>query len=87
MEKVEVIYIDEAQRSIQLYMALKPKATVGDVLQESGLWSTHPETKNYPVGIYSKPVSLDMVPKSGDRIEIYRPLTCDPKEKRRQRAK
>ena len=38
------------------------------------------------VGIFSRKVPLDHVLRDGDRIEIYRPLTADPKEMRRQRA-
>ena len=38
------------------------------------------------VGIFSKPDKLDNTVKQGDRIEIYRPLTADPKEMRKLRA-
>ena len=37
------------------------------------------------VGIFSQKCSLDHVLEPGDRIEIYRPLLIDPKERRRQR--
>jgi putative ubiquitin-RnfH superfamily antitoxin RatB of RatAB toxin-antitoxin module len=70
-----------------VHLDLKPGATVADALLESEITTTHPETKGLPVGIYSKPVSLDTVLQEGDRLEIYRPLMRDPKETRRQRAK
>lgn len=38
------------------------------------------------VGIFSRPVKLTDTVNDGDRIEIYRPLTADPKEMRRKRA-
>ena len=38
------------------------------------------------VGIFSRPVKLQDEVQSGDRIEIYRPLIADPKDRRRQRA-
>jgi hypothetical protein len=38
------------------------------------------------VGIFSRKVPLDHVLRDGDRVEIYRPLICDPKEMRKQRA-
>jgi len=38
------------------------------------------------LGIYSQKVPLDYLLQEGDRVEIYRPLTADPKEVRRQLA-
>ena len=37
-------------------------------------------------GVYSAPVEHDYLMQEGDRLEIYRPLTADPKEVRRQLA-
>ncbi len=39
-----------------------------------------------PVGIFGRRVMHDTVLKEGDRIEIYRPLSVDPREARRRRA-
>ncbi len=38
-------------------------------------------------GVFGKAVQADQALKSGDRVEIYRPLAADPKEARRARAK
>ena len=38
------------------------------------------------LGIFAEKVSLDYLLEEGDRLEIYRPLTADPKEVRRQLA-
>ena len=38
------------------------------------------------LGIFSRRVAPDEVLADGDRVEIYRPLTLDPKEARRRRA-
>jgi putative ubiquitin-RnfH superfamily antitoxin RatB of RatAB toxin-antitoxin module len=38
------------------------------------------------VGVFSRPVKLTDKVSDGDRIEIYRPLTADPREIRRRRA-
>lgn len=40
-----------------------------------------------PIGVYGLQVENDYVMKAGDRLEIYRPLLQDPKERRRQQAK
>ena len=38
------------------------------------------------VGIFGELCARDAVPRDGDRIEIYRPLTSDPKASRRARV-
>nr|WP_230458782.1 RnfH family protein [Legionella pneumophila] len=67
-------------------MDLKQGATVEEALIKSNIYSICPETRELLVGVYGKRVSVDQVLKEGDRIEIYRPLILDPKEKRRKLA-
>lgn len=38
------------------------------------------------LGVFGKAVKHDYVVRSGDRIEIYRPLIADPKAARKERA-
>jgi len=38
------------------------------------------------LGIYAQKIQTDTLLEEGDRVEIYRPLTADPKEVRRQLA-
>jgi putative ubiquitin-RnfH superfamily antitoxin RatB of RatAB toxin-antitoxin module len=40
-----------------------------------------------PVGIFGEPCDRSATPREGDRIELYRPLTNDPKQARRERAR
>lgn len=87
MVKVELVYIAADQTLVHHSLVLETGATVAAALTESGILREYPEVENLPLGIFSKKVSLDTVLKSGDRIEVYRPLTLDPKERRRQRAK
>lgn len=87
MVKVEVIYIPANQHAIHLQLTLALGATVSDALKQSGLLQSRPEVKDMSVGIFAKIVPLNTVLKAGDRIEIYRSLLIDPKEKRRQRAR
>ena len=87
MVKVEIVYVAADKSVIHLKLSLKPGASVSDALNDSGLLTTNPEVQGLPVGIFAKQVSLETVLKPGDRIEIYRALTLDPMEKRRQRAK
>ncbi|HEY1890221.1 MAG TPA: RnfH family protein [Steroidobacteraceae bacterium] len=39
-----------------------------------------------PVGIFGEPRTRADLPADGDRIELYRPLPDDPKERRRTRS-
>jgi len=43
-------------------------------------------TNDLLIGIYAEKVDLDYLLEEGDRVEIYRRLTADPKEVRRQLA-
>ena len=86
MVKAELVYVAENKKVVHLKMSLDDGATVADAIRLSKIYELHPETKDMPVGIYAEIVAMDRVLHDGDRIEIYRPLTVDPKEKRRQRV-
>jgi putative ubiquitin-RnfH superfamily antitoxin RatB of RatAB toxin-antitoxin module len=86
MVQVEIIY-KALDRLVHLNLVLEQGSTVSEALDKSGLYQQYPETRNLQVGIFSKIVPLDTILQSGDRIEIYKPLLIDPKEKRRERAK
>jgi uncharacterized protein len=40
-----------------------------------------------PVGIFGEPCDRQAVPVDGDRIEIYRPLQSDPRDRRREKVR
>ena len=87
MVRVELVYVTFDKSLVHLQLSLEVGATVADALKLSGILQSNPEVQGLALGIFSKQVTMDTLLKSGDRIEIYRPLTLDPKEKRRQRAK
>ncbi|MBL7480852.1 RnfH family protein [Legionella bononiensis] len=87
MVKVEVVYIAREGTVFHHDLELKPGSCVADALTASGIFDSNPETRDLPVGIFAKQISMDTLLKDGDRIELYRPLVCDPKEKRRQKAR
>lgn len=84
---VEIVYIPTTGEAIQRNIAWRVGITVQDALNESLLLETYPELIDLSVGIFSQPTSLDAVLLDNDRVEFYRPLLLDPKEKRRERAK
>lgn len=61
-------------------------ATVGQALAEPAVQERFPDALGLPVGIFSHRCTLDQPLRDGDRIELYRPLTIDPKRARRERA-
>lgn len=85
--RVEVAY---ARPDTQLLLALDlPEgSTARQAIEASGVLGRFPEIdlEQTKIGIYGKICSLDEVLRTGDRVEIYRPLQADPKEARRQRA-
>ena len=87
MLKIELVYVDSDGGIFNRSMELVEGSTVADGINQSGINQVHHESQGLPVGIYSRQVSLDTVLNNGDRIEIYRLLTRDPKEKRRQLAR
>jgi uncharacterized protein len=87
MVNIELVYLPANQQAVHLHLTVPVGTTVGGVLQQSDVLQSHLEIKDLPVGIFGTQVTLDTVVKAGDRVEIYRPLMIDPKEKRRQRAR
>jgi uncharacterized protein len=45
------------------------------------------QAQSWPLGLFSKPCVPEQRLKSGDRVELYRPLQVDPMQSRRSRAK
>ncbi|MDA0978320.1 MAG: RnfH family protein, partial [Proteobacteria bacterium] len=59
-----------------------------DAVQASGIASHFPELEldELEKGIWGRRRPEDHEVRSGDRVEIYRPLVVDPREARRRRA-
>jgi len=85
--RVEVCY---AKPEVQAMVALTVPAgtTAWQAAQQSGLTGRYPEIDltQQPLGIRGKRVEASHVLEEGDRLEILRPLTADPKETRRRLA-
>ena len=62
-------------------------STVRDAIAAAELLTRRPELKDaIDAGVWGQRCSIDRPLVHGDRVEIYRPLTIDPKEGRRVRA-
>lgn len=83
--RVEVVYaLAHVQTIIEL--ELEQGARVAQALEASGLREQIGELCGYPVGIWGARAAIDTPLRDGDRVEIYRELTADPKQARRRRA-
>ncbi|WP_166371878.1 RnfH family protein [Psychromonas sp. SA13A] len=84
---IEVVY-GIPNKQVLLSLKVPEGTTIENCIKLSGIVKHFPEIvpSEAVVGIFSKPDKLDNTVKQGDRIEIYRPLTADPKEMRKLRA-
>lgn len=77
----------EADRQVWMRLEVPENSVVEEAIRRSGILECFPEidlTKQ-KVGIFGKLVKLDCPVSDGDRIEIYRPITADPKTVKRRR--
>ncbi len=86
--RVEVAYCPDPGVTDLQPLRLPPGATVADALQASGVLARHGLAREgLRTGVWGRVCGAATVLRDRDRVEIYRPLTVDPKEARRQRYK
>lgn len=85
--KVEVVFAYPDHFFLK-QLSVVPPITVQNVIVQSGILEKYTEIdlQKNKIGIFSRPAKLTDWVENGDRIEIYRELTADPKEIRRKRA-
>ena len=88
MARVEVAYSATARQVERVALDLPAASTVGDALRASGLLERHSLVPGaLQCGVWGRRCPLSQVLREGDRVELYRALTVDPKEARRLRYK
>lgn len=77
--KIAVAYANTLKKYWLKFDVPEP-CTVAQGLEHSGILDMCPEIKlqNHKIGVFGKVVKLDASLRPGDRIEIYRPIVCDP---------
>lgn len=85
--QVQVVYAAPGHQELR-QVSLPAGATVIEAIEASGIAGVLPEgaIADDRLGVFSRKVSPGDALADGDRVEIYRPLTLDPKEARRRRA-
>lgn len=89
MQKIHItIAYATPEKQIELPLELEAYATISIAIKKSGVLDKFPNIRfpEVAVGIWGKKKTLDCPVRDGDRVEIYRPLTVDPKEARRRRV-
>lgn len=86
MVRVEVVYCPSPGQADLTPLALDEGSTVRVALQRSGVLARHGlDLETLDVGVWFKACGLDQPLRDGDQVQLYRPLTVDPKEARRLR--
>ena len=77
--QVGIAYSENVQQ-IWLTIEVPDDATVNDAIARSGVLDMFPhiDLATQKVGIFGRIVKPDSSLRAGDRVEIYRPITCDP---------
>lgn len=85
--EVEVAYA-RRERQLIVKLTVAQGTTAQQAVELSRIAEQFPEIDlaNLQLGVFGKAVKPDTVLREHDRVEIYRPLTADPKEVRRRRA-
>lgn len=70
----------EAGKQVWLKLEVAEGSTVLDTVNRANLAKTLPgfTLEGHSFGIFGKLVKPETLVKTGDRVEIYRPITCDP---------
>jgi len=85
--RVTVLYSAEPREVREWKVVLDVGSTVHQALESSGLTAEFPalDLRTAVIGIWGRKARLAQQLREGDRVEIYRPLTVDPKVARRER--
>jgi len=85
--EIEVAYALPENQILE-YLKVPSGTTVAQAVQLSGICNKfseiQPDNKN--LGVFGKLVKPETILRNHDRVEIYRPIIVDPKEKRRKRV-
>ncbi|MFO1270159.1 MAG: RnfH family protein [Rubrivivax sp.] len=84
--RVEVVYCPRPGVADRSELQLPPGATLADALAASGVLVRHGlDAAAVRTGVWCRAQPPETPLRDRDRVEVYRPLTVDPKEARRLR--
>lgn len=79
----------ESDLQKQIELNLEDEVSLFDAVQKSHITDFFPDLdlEHCDFGIFGKTSPKNQLLADGDRVEIYRPLLCNPAEMRKMRAK
>ncbi len=86
--EVEVVFAQSEQQQLQRVMVAEG-CTAAEAIDAAGLstdWQGETD-QPLPLARFGRLIAADTPLAAGDRVEILRPLSIDPKDQRRQRAR
>lgn len=77
--QVSVCYSEPSQQ-VWLRIEIPEEATAGAAIAQSGILGMFPhiDLATQKIGVFGKVIKPDTPLQPGDRVEIYRPILCDP---------
>ena len=83
-----VAYADAARQYLWA-VRLPAEATIAEAIAAARRQAQEADVPwdSAPVGIFGEPRTRADLPRDGDRVELYRPLSEDPKVRRRAQAR
>ena len=82
----ELIYVPRDVQPLRFVTPWVEGMTIKTLIQTSGFLNHYPAICDLEVGVFGQIANFHTLVKRGDRVELYRPLLVNPKEKRRQKA-
>lgn len=87
--RVTLAYSPGPEEVVERPLLLPAQATIADAIAAAGGWQAlglpTPVAEGELAGIWGRSAALTQRLRDGDRVELYRPLTVDPKVARRER--
>ena len=84
--RVELVWSPQAGDVRHAWLTLEEGVSVEQALRGCAAFADQlPQLADLKIGVWGRVRSLQTSLRDRDRIEVYRPLTVDPKEARRQR--
>lgn len=90
MDMVEVeVACALPSRQVVKRVSVRPGATLREAVEVSGMHVEFPELafERLDLGVFGRRMDAETPVRPGDRVEVYRPLSKDPRENRRLRAR
>ncbi|ELA09604.1 hypothetical protein MOMA_04340 [Moraxella macacae 0408225] len=85
--QVEIMFCPAPNTQLHQKLQLPNGKTAKQAVEMLGWWQQYPQIHDFAVGIFSHKIDWQTVLQDGDRLEIYRPLTINPMQKRAKKIK